>query len=115
MSRAALDLSFVISNCPVIWKSKLQTEIATSDMEAVYNALSKSMKEVLSMKGCVEAVASCLGISSDEVTTFRTTVWEDNVGALTLANLEPGLITRRSKFYAIKYHWFHSQLKPNNK
>ena len=90
-----------ISNCPAIWKSKLQTEIATFTMEAEYNALSISMKEVLPIKHCLEAVASCVGISSDEVTTFRATVWEDNVGALTLANLEPGCITPRSKFYAV--------------
>ena len=35
------------------------------------------------------------------------------MGALTLANMEPGRVTPRSKFYAIKYHWFHSYLKPN--
>ena len=35
------------------------------------------------------------------------------MGALTLANMEPGRMTPRSKFYAIKYHWFCSHLKPN--
>ena len=35
------------------------------------------------------------------------------MGALTIANMEPGRMTPRSKFYAIKYHWFHSYLKPN--
>jgi hypothetical protein len=34
------------------------------------------------------------------------------MGALTLANLEPGRTTPRSKFYAIKFHWFRSWLKP---
>jgi len=33
---------------------------------------------------------------------------EDNVGALNLAKKEPGRTTPRSKFYAVKYHWFHS-------
>lgn len=37
---------------------------------------------------------------------------EDNQGALTLAKLEPGLHTPRSKFYAIKLHWFSSWLNP---
>ena len=44
---------------------------------------------------------------------FKTTVHEDNMGALRLAQLEPGRNTPRSKFYAIKYHWFRSWLKPN--
>jgi hypothetical protein len=28
--------------------------------------------------------------------------------------MEPGRQTPRSKFYAIKYHWFRSWLKPNS-
>ena len=45
---------------------------------------------------------------------FKTSVWEDNIGALSLAKLEPGQITPTSKHYAVKYHCFRSQLKPNN-
>ena len=33
-------------------------------------------------------------------------------GALRLAQLEPGQNTPRSKFYALKLHWFWSWLKP---
>ena len=35
------------------------------------------------------------------------------MGALTLANLDPGQTTSRSKFYDSKVHWFRSHLKPN--
>jgi hypothetical protein len=35
-----------LANCPVLWKSKLQTEIALSTMEAEYVALSASCKEL---------------------------------------------------------------------
>ena len=35
-----------LSNCPVIWSSKLQTEIATSTMEAEYSALSMAMRDL---------------------------------------------------------------------
>ena len=54
-----------------------------------------------------------MGIKRSERMEFKTTVWEDNVGALTLANLEPGQMTPRSKHYAVKYHWLQSKLKPN--
>jgi hypothetical protein len=48
------------------------------------------------------------------MTTFKTTVWEDNNGALMLTNLEAGRMTPRSKHYAVKYHWFRSHLNPNS-
>jgi hypothetical protein len=44
--------------------------------------------------------------------TFKTTVHEDNQGALKLAKLEHGSNTPRSKFCAVKYNWFRSWLKP---
>jgi hypothetical protein len=40
-------------------------------------------------------------------------VHEDNQGVLNSATLEPGRQTPRSKFYAIRYHWFRSYMKPN--
>jgi len=102
-----------ISGCPVIWSSKLQSDIATSTMEAEYNAgLSISMRELLPFKRLFLAVARGVGLGENVETTFQTTVWEDNNGALTLANMEPGRMTPRSKHYAVKYHWFCSFLSP---
>ena len=102
-----------VANCPIIWSSKLQTDIATSTMEAEYNALSMAMKELIPLKRLVQTVSNSIGLGKETITTFKTTVWEDNVGALTLAKMEPGRTTPRSKFYAVKYHWFRSHLKPN--
>jgi hypothetical protein len=34
-----------LMDCPVIWQSKLQTNIPTSTMEAEYNALAMAMRE----------------------------------------------------------------------
>lgn len=95
-----------LSECPVIWGSKLQGEISTSTMEAEYNALSYAMRELLPFKHLVEAIATIVGYDEKETTTFKTTIWEDNVGALTLARMEPGRSTPRSKHYAVKTHWF---------
>ena len=68
----------------------------------------------LPLRSLVEVVAKGCGLSDNCLTTFRTTVWEDNMGALTLANLDPGQNTSRSKFYDSKVHWFRSHLKPNS-
>jgi hypothetical protein len=84
-------------------------------MEAEYTALSVTIREVLPFTHLVIAVATVVGFSEIESTTFNTTVWEDNIGALTLANLEPGCHTPRSKHYEIKMHWFRDQLKQNKK
>jgi hypothetical protein len=102
-----------LSNCPVVWVSKLQREIALSTMEAEYNALSVAMRSVLPFQALVNSVTKGIGMDNENLTSFKTTVWEDNAGALQLATLEPGRITPRSKHYAIKYHWFRSHLKPN--
>ena len=102
-----------IAECPIIWMSKIQDSIALSTMEAEYNALSVAMKSVLPLQRIFKALASGLGFTREQQAHFKTTVWEDNQGALALANLEPGRVTPRSKHYAIKYHWFRSHIKPN--
>jgi len=83
-------------------------------MEAEYTALSVAMKALIPFRSLFKTVAIGIGLDSTKITTFKTTVWEDNVGALTFAQMEPGPMTPRSKHYAIKYHWFRSHLKPNS-
>ncbi|CAB9526109.1 expressed unknown protein [Seminavis robusta] len=101
-----------LNDCPIVWASKLQQSIALSTMMSEYYALATCMMEVIPLRNTVKAVAKGMGINEHCLTSFKTTVWEDNVGALTLANLEPGQSTPRSKFYDVKVHWFRSHLKP---
>ena len=74
-------------------------------MQAEYHALSVAMREVIPFKNLVHVVYASIG-SSDPTTTFKTTIYKDNMGALTLAHLEPGRVTPRSKHYCVKMHWF---------
>ena len=99
-----------LNECPIIWSSKLQESIALSTMMAEYYALSTAMRDVLPLRNLVKAVAAGCGLATECLTTFKTTIWEDNAGALTLAGLEPGQHTPRSKFYDAKVHWFRSHL-----
>lgn len=101
-----------ISGCPIMWVSRLQVDIAGSTMESEYNALSMAMKDVLPLRSLFETIAHGVGITDEVITTFKTTIWEDNMGCLRLANMAPGQYTPRSKHYAIKYHWFRSHLHP---
>ncbi|CAJ1967493.1 unnamed protein product [Cylindrotheca closterium] len=99
---------YVISvcGCPVVWVSRLQTDIATATMEAEYNALSMAMRDILPLRRVFKTEAQGLGLSNETVTSLKTTVWEDNMGCLKLARLKPGQYTPRSKHYAVKYRWF---------
>ena len=108
--RSRTGYMICINDCPIVWASKLQQSIALSTMMAEYYALSTAMREVLPLRDLVKTVANGMGISEECLTEFKTTVWEDNVGALTLANLDPGHQTPRSKFYDVKVHWFRSHL-----
>jgi hypothetical protein len=83
-------------------------------MEAENSALSTAMRDVLPIKMMATEISGNVGLTQEPITYFRTTVWEDDAGALKLATLEPGRMTPRSKWYGIKYHWFRRKLKPNS-
>ena len=100
----------LINGCPIIWQSKLIDAICLSTMMAEYYALSIAMREVLPLRDLVKTVAQGINIDDKVQTDFKVTIWEDNNGCLTLANLDPGQSTPRSKFYDSKVHWFRSHL-----
>jgi hypothetical protein len=102
-----------VAGCPVLWVSKLQSTIATSTMESEYTALSMALRAAIPLIAVTKAVANGLAFTRHRILTFKATVHEDNQGAIILANLEPGRHTPRSKFYALRLHWFRSWLKPN--
>ena len=96
----------LLNGCPIVWSSKLMQQVALSTMMAEYYALSAAMKEVLPLQEVIKKTSVGLGIADDCTTEFKTTIWEDNMGALTLAQNEPGQHTVRSKFYDVRVHWF---------
>ena len=75
------------ANCPIIWSSKLQTTMALSTTEAEYVALSTSMQDVIYFMNLIDEMKT-FGIHLPQVPKPNTTcrVFEDNVGALELAN-----------------------------
>jgi hypothetical protein len=100
-----------LAKTPVLWVSKLQTEIALSTMEAEYIAVSQAMRDLLPLRGLMDVLAKGLNIERSQLTKVST-VWEDNNGALALANKEAPMMTPRSKHIAIKYHWFRDKIRP---
>ena len=75
-------------------------------MESEYTALSMSLRAAIPLLAVCKAVTAGLGLVNEKLIIFHATLHEDNMGAMVLANLEPGRDTPRSKFYALKLHWF---------
>ena len=97
-----------LGNCPVIWVSKLQTEVALSTTEAEYIALSQSMRDLLPMRRLLEETGKVLELDLGKPAMIHSTVFEDNNGALSLA-LSPKM-SPRTKHIAIKYHHFRENV-----
>ena len=103
-----------LADCPVLWKSRLQTEIALSTMEAEYVALSTSCRDLFPLIDLTKEICSIFKMDMvvKDTADMHIKVHEDNVGALALGKLEPRRMTPRSKHYAIKYHWFRKHIGP---
>jgi hypothetical protein len=100
----------LVNGCPIMWQSKLIDGICLSTMMAEYYALSVAMREVLPLRELIRTMAMGLQLEGTVHTDFKVTAWEDNNGALTLANLDPGQQTPRSRHFDSKCHWFRSHL-----
>jgi len=75
------------AGCPIIWTSKLQTQIALSTTEAEYLALSTAMREVLFLMQLMGEIESLGAMPRDIKPIIKVNVYEDNVGAIELAKL----------------------------
>jgi hypothetical protein len=109
--------------CPLLWQSKLQTQIALSTMEAEYIALSNSMRELIAvreiLKQIVEKVFQNQSVNFNDASfktiakTFgnipQSIVHEDNEACLKFSNMPK--MSPRTKHIAIPYHFFRSKVE----
>lgn len=96
------------ANCPIIWKSKLQTEIALSTTEAEYIALSTALRETIPVIHFLREVSAVMEIPECNK-SMKCTVFEDNNGALEMAKTPK--MRPRTKHIAIKYHHFRTYIQ----
>jgi hypothetical protein len=100
-----------VSDCPMVWVSKLQTETALSTMEAEIIALAHCCRELFPVIDIVSEVGNVVGLSTEDLVSMHVSVHEDNAGALVLAETIPPEFTPRSKYYAIKTVWFREEIQ----
>jgi hypothetical protein len=90
--------------CPILWSSKIQTEITHSATEAEYVALSISLKEVESVMHILRELKLISATLNNDIPTVHCAVFEDNIGAIEMARLPK--MRPRTKHLNAKYHHF---------
>ena len=93
--------------------SKLQTEIATSMLEAEYVLLGHCCRALFPLLWTVRCIAEEVEINQKDLAGMHVKLHEDNDGVLTLAKLEHPRMMPHTEWYAMKYHWFQTQIEPN--
>jgi hypothetical protein len=119
-SRSGYLLMFM--GCPLIWGSKLQTQIALSTMEAEYIALSLAMRELIGLRELLKDIYTTVlcdpkGLNKINYHTIAKTfgeipqsiVHEDNQACLKFASIPR--MSPRTKHIAIPYHFFRAKVE----
>ena len=113
---------------PLLWVSKMQTQVALSTMEAEYVALSQSMRDLIPIRQILEEIMTTvfrvtptiqyrsLSKAFEDVragsmpsSIDQSTVYEDNHACMKFARMAQ--LSPRTKHIGIPYHWFRSKVE----
>ena len=92
------------AGCPVVWSSKMQTEVTLSTTEAEYVALSSALKQTIWLMNIVREMKEQGFNATATHPKIHCKAFEDNSGALTIANVPKA--RPRTKHINVKYHFF---------
>jgi len=102
------------AGCPLIWASRMQTEISLSTAESEYIALSTAMRDVLSIMQLMDEVNKIFPLMTvkpkvhcklrKHENKLDCKVYEDNESCIAMAKNRQ--FSPRTKHIAIKYHHF---------
>lgn len=97
------------NKCPIVWASRLQTEIALSSTESEYISLSQALREVIPMMRMANELASSKFPLGTDVPIVHCKAFEDNSGALEMARTPK--MRPRTKHINLKYHHFREAVE----
>lgn len=104
-SRTGYVITF--ASCPILWSSKMQSEIALSTTEAEYIAMSQATRDLIPMRALLLEVSQATKLIVGNTIT-HSTIFEDNRGCVDLANAPK--LCPRTKHIGLKYHHFRSHV-----
>ena len=115
-------------NSPILWVSKMQTQIALSTMEAEYIALSQAMRDLIPIREILKEIMthvfqkpsnivycthsksfSDIAPGTTPHNIEQSTIFEDNEACLKFARMAK--LSPRTKHIGIPYHWFRSKIE----
>ena len=97
------------AGCPIIWCSKLQTQVSLSTTEAEYVSLSQSLREVIPVINLIKEMKERNIATVSSVPTVFCKAFEDNSGALELAKSPK--MRPRTKHLNLVYHHFREHVR----
>jgi hypothetical protein len=105
-STAVSRTGFLIkyAGCPIMWHSKLQTEIALSTTASEYVALSTALREVIPLMHMLLELFDQGMLEELHTPKIFCKLFEDNAGALEIAKTPK--MRPRTKYLNTKYHHF---------
>ena len=96
------------ANCPIFWRSSLQTEIVLSAAEAEYIALSSALRQVLPLMTIMEEINELFPLLISKP-NFVFKLHEDNQSCIKMATGTKFFPWK--KHIALKYRHFRSHVK----
>jgi hypothetical protein len=111
-ARSRTGYVILYASCPVIWASKLQTEIALSTTEAEYLAISTAIREVLPLMELIQEMQKHGCELQATTPNLHCRVFEDNSGAVELAtSVKNPKMRPRTRHINTKYHHFRDKVQ----
>ena len=91
-------------NCPIVWKSQLQGEVALSSSESEYTGLSYALREAIPIMNLLNELKDNGFVDEVAKPRIYCEVFEDNTGALEMAQIHK--YRPRTKHLNVKLHHF---------
>ena len=88
-SKSRTGFLISLSDCPVLWISKLQRESALSTTEAEINVLAHCCHELFQVMDMLGEIGKVTGLPTEDTTKIHVSVYKDNSGVLILAETIP--------------------------